>query len=246
MTNDVVYNAVLNALRVDKRGNALRLDEFNKLSPIVNRRVLLYYTKDFEDNIDNTNSIGHLKVFAQPVNLSAGVASLPSNYHRMIGEPYYADTGGIRRNIDVVTSLESSFREADYLTQSTVTHPTCIIGGQSSDTNKYLQIRVNPTTISSIYVNYLREPVTPFLDYYITKATMNYTFLAVGASHTVTTLEEYRDGTTGAKSSISVDWDWNLDDLPLIVALFLEQMGIIIPDPLLTEGGTKDLAEISQ
>ena len=246
MTGQLVYNAVLNALRVDKRGNALTVDEFNILSPIVNDRVLAHYAKDFEKDISNTDDLGFLKQLKQTLALTVGIASLPSDYYRIIGEPYYTDGGGVRRNIDVVTSAESSAREGDYLTQSTVSYPTCVIGDQSDDAYKYLQIRVYPTSITSIFIDYLREPDTPFLDYYVTNANGTYTFLDVGDTPTVTSAQTYRDGTTGAQTSISVDWEWSSSDLPLIKAFFLSELGVIIPDTLLIEAGLKDKMEISQ
>lgn len=246
MTGDVVYNAVLQAMRVDQRGNALTADEFNTLSEIVNRRVMDHYCKNFEEDIDSTDSLGFLKKIDQTLALSTGVASLPSDYYQMMGDPHYSDGGGVRRKIDVVTSAESSEREYDYLTMSTVTYPTCVIGGQSNDSYKYLQINVYPTTITSILLSYLRIPTTPFLDYYVTNATTNYTFLTVSQSVTVTTAQTYRDGTTGSKTSVSVSWEWGIDDLPLIVAFFVEALGATLPDPLLIEVGAKDKAEITE
>lgn len=244
MTGDVVYNAVLNALRIDLRGNALTVDEFNTLTPIINKRVLAHYTKDFEENIENTESLGFLKVPRYTFALSSGVGVFPTNYHRMISDPYYTDSGGVRRNIDVLSSMEYSYRESPYsLTKATVNYPTCVIGGQDS-TGK-LQLRVYPTTIASVFISYLREPNTPFLDYYITKSTLTTTFLTAGQNYTVTTAQQYRDGSTGAKVSATVDWEWSEDDLPLIVAYFIEAMGGIMPDELMVQVGSKDKMEIS-
>jgi len=244
MLGSTVLNAVLTYLRKDKRGLALSIDEFNYLSPIIDKRVLKTLTKNFEDNIDSSSETGFLKVSNWPLTLQAGVTALPSNYYRMMGDPYYTDSGGTRRNIDVVTSMERSYREVDYLTKSTLTHPTAVIG--SSSTAGLLQVRVMPTTIASIYVNYLRMSNVPFLDYYMDNATLQPTYMIEGETVSMAAAYTYRDGTVGVKASTTVDWEWGADELPLIVAYFLEAIGAVIPDTLMREVGSYDKNDIEQ
>jgi hypothetical protein len=47
-------------------------------------------------------------------------------------------------------------------------------------------------------------------------------------------------GVAGAAvvASTTVNWEYSNDDLPLIMSLFLQMIGIQIPDPALYEGGT--------
>jgi len=245
MTGDVVYNTLLSYLRLDKRGSVLSPDEFNAISSLVNRRVLAFYCKRYEEDIDSSSELGKLKVVGRTTALTSGVGVLPTTYYRLTGDPYYTDTSvtpNETRYIDIVTSKESSYRERDYLTKSTLRNPTCIIGTQ--DAYGILQIRVKPTTITTIKVDYLRIPSTPFLDYYVNDTTLAYTFLDKATSYTVATGYTYRDGTTGVKSSITVDWEWDEDSLPLIIAYFISAMGGIIPDELMLSLGIKDITEI--
>jgi hypothetical protein len=239
MLGSTVYEAVLDSLRKDKRGLAISLDEFNRLSPLINNRLLADYCKDFENGIDITSSIGAFKKLDQPLYLSSGKIALPSDYYQMIGEPWYTDASSVVRYLDVVTSLEHSKRERDYLTKSTLKHPTCVIGSEDSAGN--LEIRVYPATITTIYVDYIRETATPFLDYYMNTSTLVTSYLtAEQGLVNISGSNVYRDGTTGNKTSLTVDWEWESDQLPLIVAYFREEIGGILPDEGMVQVGMKD------
>jgi hypothetical protein len=245
MLGNTVYNALLNALRKDFRGQVVSLDEFNILSELVNQRILSAYASRFEEDIESSSDLGFLKVVGYTLNLTSGVATLPSNYYRLTGDPYYTDTSVTPnkvRYIDILTSKEHTYRQRDFLTQASTTYPTCIVGTQ--DAYKALQIRVAPTTITSIKVDYLRETATPYLDYYVNDTTYLATYLTAGQSITIPTGSTYRDGTTGTKASLTVDWEWSESDLPLIITYFLDALGIAIPDEMLIQAGSKDREEI--
>lgn len=243
MTGDVVYNTLLNAIRKDRRGNSLQIDEFNRLSVIVSQRLMDDYFAKFEQGIDSSSDIGAFKKLEQSLTITAGKAALPTDYYRLIGEPYHVDSTHGTRYIDVVTSLEHSKRERNVLTKSTTKNPTCVIG--SEDASKNIEIRVYPTTITTIYIDYLREVDTPFLDYYVNTTTLQPTFLTEGqAPYTVTSPYVYRDGTTGSKTSITKDWDFDYGDLPVIISYFMQLMGIQLPDQLLIEVGKQDKQEL--
>lgn len=246
MTGELVYNSILSYLRKDARGNALPLDTFNTFAALVDKRILASYCSRFEDSIDSSSEVGFLKVVGYTLNLTLGVATLPTNYYRMTGDPYYTDTSVTPskvRYVDVLTSKEHTYRQRDFLTQATTVYPTCVIGTQ--DAYKRLQIRVAPTTLSSVKIDYIRETATPFLDYYVNDTTLHVTYLTQGqAPVTISSGSTYRDGTTGVKTSQTIDWEWSEDDLPLIITYFLDAMGIAIPDSLLLQAGLKDREEI--
>jgi hypothetical protein len=243
MTGDIVYETLLSYIRKDKRGLSLSIDEFNRMSVTVDKRILIAFCSRFEDDIEISSHMGFLKVLDYPLALTDGVTSLPDNYFRMISDPYYIDANGIKRNIDVVTSEEHNYREMDYLTKSTLRHPTCVIGAQSSA--KRMQLRVYPTTTALIYINYIRDTVSPFLDYYIHNTTLQVTYLLEGLPpFVVSNPYTYRDGTTGSKTGITKDWEWDLHELPWILAYFLQTVGVAIPDELLVQVGKIDSKEI--
>lgn len=246
MTGDVVYGTLLDYLRKDKRGLSLSLPEFNRISTIVDKRILGAFASRLEENIEITSHSGFLKVQGYNIDLTSGVGSLPINYYRIMGDPYYTDvsvTPNKVRYIDVVTTEEDSYRERDYLTKATTKYPTCVIG--SRDAYRALQIRVKPTTITSIRINYFRDTVSPYLDYYADDVNHTITYLTAGQNLTIPTGCTYRDGTTGPKTSITVDWEWDLHELPWILSYFLEALGIVLPDELLLQVGNKTKLEIA-
>ena len=245
MLGSLVYENVLNYLRKDKRGMVITIDEFNTLSHLVNKRVYASYCSRFEEDITNSSDLGIFKVVGYNINLTTGVGTLPTSYNRMIADPYYTDTSvtpNVVRRIDVVTSKEHSYRERDYLTKATVKHPTCMIGTQ--DAYGKMQIRVTPTSITPIKIDFLRNAVTPYLDYYVNDTTKNYTYMLVGKSVAISSGSTYRDGSTGTIPSLTVDWEFGEDNLPLIVAYFLDALGATVPDELLMQVGIKDKSEI--
>lgn len=244
MTGQVVYQTLLAQLRKEARGGSLSADEFNTLSEIVNQRVLADYFSVLEEGIESSNDIGAYKVIEYPLTITGGKATLPANYYQIIGEPYYIDATLGTRYLDVVTTLEHAKRERNSLTKSTAKHPTCLIG--SEDTNGDIEIRVYPTSITTIYIDYIRETATPFLDYKVHTTTLQKTYLAAGDQGlSIVAPYVYRDGTTGTRNSLSVDWDYGSSDLPLIISYFLQIMGIQLPDNSLVEIGKLDKNEIN-
>jgi hypothetical protein len=245
MTGDVVYSSLLNYIRKDKRGLSLSIDEFNRLSVTVDKRILMAFCSRFEDDIEITSHMGFLKMFGYNVSLTSGAGTLPLDYFRIMGDPYYTDTSvtpNVVRYVDVITSKEFTYRERDYLTKASTKYPTCVIGSQ--DTNYNMQIRVYPNTITSIKLNYIRDTVSPYLDYYVNDTTLQVTYLTQGQSLTIPVGSTYRDGTTGLKSSLTKDWEWDDHELPWVLAYFLQAVGVVIPDDLLLQVGRMDSAEI--
>ena len=239
MLASTVYEAVLAYLRKDKRGLSLQIEEFNKHAQMVDKRLLIAFCSRYEDDIEISSHMGFLKVIDYPLSLSGGIATLPSNYFRMSGDPWCYDTDSVIRFVDVVTSKEHSYRQRDFLTQATTKYPTCVIGAQ--DANKGLQIRVYPITISKIYVTYVRDTQIPYLDYYVNNSTLRATYMAEGAQNIIVPSGcTYRDGTTGTKNSLTKNFEWDEHELPWLVAYFLQAMGAAIPDELLLQVGIKN------
>jgi hypothetical protein len=202
----------------------------------------------WEDDIEITSHAGFLKVLDYPLSLTAGVGILPSNYFRLIGDPYYTapvgenDPSPNRVFIDVVTSKEHTYRQRDYLTQASLSYPTCVIGAQNA--NKEMQIRVYPSSINTIYLNYVRDTVSPFLDYYVNSVTLQTTYLLEGETKVIAGDNVYRDGTTGTKVSQTKDFEFDDHELPWILAYFLQILGVALPDDLLAQVGKIDSSEL--
>lgn len=233
-----VYELLLDKIRKDKRGLSVSIDTFNRIIPSVNEKIYMAYVKDFEEGLESSDTLGLFKVFNTNIALVAGVGVMPTNYYQIIGKPR-SNNATPYTWVDVITTYEHAEREEDFLTKATITHPTCQIGGDDGSGN--IQVRVTPTTITNLYLDYLRETTTPFLDYYVNDTTLNYTLLQDLNGLNVPLGCTYRTGTVGGAlvlvNSATVDFEWTTSDLPLIMAYLLQELGITLPDEVLFQGG---------
>ena len=236
-----VYNLLLDELRTDQRGLTCDVDSFNRLIRLVNQEIYEDYVKEFESGQESSDSLGFLKIHNREIALTAntGVGSLPSNYERLIGKPRILD-GTTYRKVDLVSTYEQACRDDDYLTQPTVTHPTATIGGTDLTINDYLQIRVKPVTITTVWIDYFKMLTTPFLDYYTNDTSYVNTFLSeTSTAQSVPAGSTYRDGTVGGAavtvSSLTVDLRWGESDLSLIVQKLINRIAKQLPDELLLQ-----------
>lgn len=232
-----VYTLILDKIRKDVRGLSLSPDEYNNLCPVINERLYDTYYKEFEEGTESSDTLGWFKSFNESIALTGGVGVFPHDYYHLIGKPRI-DDNGTTRWVDLVTTFEHAEREEDFLTKATVTHPTCQIGGEHA--SGYTQVRVTPTTIATLYIDFLRIADTPFLDYYVNNTTLAYTYMATGVNVSVPAGSTYRTGTAGGGAPIAsqtINWEWAESDLPLIIAMFLEEIGVTLPDEVLYAGG---------
>ena len=243
----VVYETVLDLSRKDLRGRSLSPEEFNRVARIVNEKIFSYYYSKFEESSENSESMSGFKVLGEAVVVAGGIAALPTSFYHICGMPYYIDTGGVRRRLDLVSTLEHAKRDMDYLTQATLTHPTFRFG--IATTTADMTIHVSPATgIGTIYLDYIRTPNMPYLDYYLNDTTFEYTWMPSGGGNvSVPSGSTARNGTTGAAIVVSatVDFEWDNEDLPLICAMFLQEMGVQLPSSELYEGGTLSETKIN-
>ena len=235
-----VYETVLDLCRKDLRGRGLSVEEYNNTAKVVNQIVFNKYYGEFESTEENSEAMSAFKVTNEAIAIGlGGIGALPTRYYHVVGMPRYVDTGGVTRFLDLVSSLEHAKREQDYLTKATLTHPTYRLG--IATTTSDMTMYVTPTTgIATVYMDYLRTPDVPFLDYYLNDTTANYTWMDAGDTVAVPSGSTARNGTTGLANvaSATVDWEWDEDDLPMIVTLFLKQLGISLPSAELYQGGS--------
>ena len=235
-----VYEIILNLSRKDLRGRSLSPEEYNSTARIVNETVFAKYYAEFENSSENSESLSGFKVLGEFIPIVAGVGTLPASYYHVVGMPWYLSTGSVRRYLDLVSSLEHSKREQDYLTKATLIHPTFRFG--LVDVAADMTVHVSPAIgINPIYLDYIRIPNVPILDYYLNDTTLNYTLLEEGVAVDVPLGSTLKDGTQGPVVGYvpdSIEWEWDAEDLPLIISLFLQHLGIQLPDNILYEGGT--------
>lgn len=235
----VVYERLLDVIRKDKRGRSLAPEEYNSIAPLVNETVFKKHYSQFESTPENSNTMGSFRVIGESVAIAGGVGALPASFYAMSGSPYYTDAGGVIRFLDLVSDAEHAWRQQDYLTQSSLTYPTYRLGIANTAGDK--QIYVSPAAgINPIVIDYIRIPNTPILDYYINDTTLLYTWGGEGVDMSVPAGSTSMSGVAGAAvvASTTVNWEFDNEDLPLIINLFLKYMGINLPSPELFEGGT--------
>lgn len=250
-----LYLLFLDQIRADQRGLSVEVDEFNRALRLVNHEIFVEYTRNFESDLENSDTLGYFKVHNYAISLSTVggtlVGNLPANYYQMIGRPRVTVSGATKR-LDILTTYEDAEREDDYLTMATTEHPTCTIGGVDSNGN--VQIRVRPSGLTTVYIDYLRgftqggTPPIPFLDYYTNDTTLVKTYL-----DETTTLQSvpvgytYRDGTVGGAAvtvtSLTKNLVWDDGDLPILIAKLVKYTGIQLPDEGLYQAGTIEEAK---
>ena len=242
-----LYEMLLDAIRADERGLAIECDSFNRSLKIINQEVYDLYISKFEESTQVTNDLGGLKVFNASVALATvngtQVGSLPLDYYYLIGKPRITSDNtslGVVRRCDLVTTLEDAEREDDYLTMASQTYPTCMIGGV--DVLGNLRILVRPSTVTNVWVDYLREVNVPYLDYILNNSTYVKTFLSesitpqsvpMGYIHSAGTV----GGTGVMVTSLTKDLEWHIADAPMLIAKLVKKMGISIPDEILVQSG---------
>jgi hypothetical protein len=235
-----VYETVLDLARKDLRGRSLSPEEFNRIAPIVNEKVFSSYYKEFEESSENSEALSAFKVLNESIAVGAGgIVTLPARYYHIVGRPRYVDADGITRHLDLVSSLEDADREDDYLTKATLTYPTFRFG--IATTTADMTIHVRPTAgIATILMDYIRTTDVPILDYYLNDTTAEYSFMAYGATVAVPLGSTAMNGTQGLANVVSttINWEWNNEDLPLIAALFLQELGAQLPNAEIYEAGT--------
>jgi hypothetical protein len=104
-----------------------------------------------------------------------------------------------------------------------------------------MTIHVTPNAgINPIYLDYIRTVNTPYLDYTLDTTTLDYSWMAEGVNVTVPVGSIARNGSGAGVivPSDTINFEWTNDDIDLIINLFLQELGIQLPDPTLYEGGT--------
>jgi hypothetical protein len=241
------YQIFLDAIRADSRGHTVDIDEFNRNLRVCNQELYDDYIDAFETNTQSTDDLAYFKTLNYAISLSlsgdARVGNLPANYYYLIGKPRVVNTAGLTRRVDLVTTYEDAVREEDFLTMASETYPTATIGGISATYD--IQMRVKPTTLTTVYIDYFRTISTPYLDYYQNNITTIETFLPESTTpQSIGTGYTYRDGTAGGTgvtvTSLTVDMLWDNSDIPLLLAKMLKKAGVQLPDELLIQSGVAE------
>lgn len=249
-----LYNMLLDAIRADERGIVVEIDQFNRICKQANQEVYDFYISLFEKDTKNSSDLGGFQVLNYGIDLSTvsgdQVGSLPSNYYYLVGKPRITSdntaTGTIYR-CDHVTVFEDAEREDNYLTRATLTYPTVRISGESA--TRDLQVRVRPSTVTKVWIDYFREIEVPYLDYIMSTTTYVKTFLPdTTTAQAVPEGYVHSGGTAGGVgvtvTSLTNDLEWHTSDVPMLLAKMIKKLGIAIPDEILTQAGMAEESKI--
>ena len=224
LTNEGIYNYVRTVLRKDTRGGSFTVDEFNRIYPILVQERFITRKKEMERTSDITEP---LERYSRSVVFS--------------GSPSYLIPEGWAKHLGAVSSATGVDREVDYVTKMEFTKSSALTRPTKRDAVMYYEdgkVHVKPEK-QNITLHYLVSPNVPFLDYYY-NANRNLVFLGEGAAQSIESPAEYRDGTTGLKTSITKECDMSVEDKIAIVYMMLKQRGVSIPDDILLQYGMNE------
>jgi hypothetical protein len=129
------------------------------------------------------------------ISLTTGTGSCPAGYNRKISL-YYIDASSDKIPIEFVTNEEFDERKNHPNKQPTTTNPIAIIRGTTPS------IYVLPSSISTVYLTYIKKPTTPILGLKLENGIMVYNSIS------------------------STELDWDTEYYNDIIRIILKYIGI--------------------
>jgi hypothetical protein len=131
---------------------------------------------------------------------------------------------GSIREIPLVDHADLANRMSNLMREPLKYHPVCTIDGNN--------LKIKPTDVTPVIIDYLAFPTTPIFDYYI-DANDNVVPMAVAATHALVAGETYSDGTTtGTKTSTTIELEWGSEYHFQYINLLLKRLGLANNDQL--------------
>lgn len=207
MTLQEIKRYVDTVLNKDASGNSLSPQEFNifleaEIFNFVRERVLQY--RQFVNTgapLDDVILSGLLIDSLQKrttATLSSGYFTVPTDMLFM--NDLYGTYNATQKKIELVSPEEYSRRTSNMLAKPIAYYPVAFIVGTSC--------YVYPSSMTSLYVNYIAKPTIPVYDYYVDA---NYTiqYLAASATHLLSAGEYGSAGQTSGTTvtSLTVELD---------------------------------------
>jgi hypothetical protein len=220
----------------EQKGNIIDGDDFNIFANIAQSEHLDSVKRKADETSNILDSLSKFVYLYTANNDSNGHYNYPVStglvYLKLISaERAY---GSEFKKCDILTGEEYAERNSNSLTLPTGKSP-CVVYDQTG-------FKFYPETPASIRLMYYRKPLGLFLDWYV-NANDEIIYLSVGGSHTLTTDEEYSDGTTtGTKTSKTVDFEWPDDSDRIAIAnRILVKYGIPTTNNLAIELGSSEI-----
>jgi len=161
MKNVDILNLIFYICNKEQSANVLSPEQFNLLFPILQRRYIDNILSDYERGKKISLTIQQLRYLVNLNIDSDGNANLPNDYIWWDGCQYPQVINSIThyRPIGELTSQEYVVRMDSTITMPTEKAPIALIRGT--------EIQFEPLRSTSVKFQYIREPVEPYLDYYI-------------------------------------------------------------------------------
>jgi len=235
-------------LNTDSLGGNLNLKEYNYLLKDESNN----FFKEKAEELYSTQRAGALApdmVYASkimrpfikestvtPVLGIVNLSTLLTSYAYFINARTASAYSGQIRDIPLITHDSFNNMISNLLATPIKKNPVCTI-----DENN---LRIRPTNITSVIINYLRFPATPVFDYYI-DANDNVVYLAVSSNHTLTTGETGSAGQTSGTIvySATVELEFGADFHPEFVQRLVRRLGLPERDQVVLQQGMIDKQE---
>lgn len=240
MTNDFLYEIIIDFLKKDRRGNVYTESDHDRE---LKRMNILYMDKIlpmYEMDQDITDKIDKFKTVVSGVNLtvSSNLITKPTDYARHDYLSYKQDGDSSKtRSLDVLVGSQWSAIQGSSISSPSERFPVCRYRGG------YIEFLPSTLTQNYLEYSYIKYPAEPTYDgYYDTNGNFNY--LVPGSSHSLAVGEVGLDGSAGVTyTSDSVELEWGDDDKLNIADMILRSLGIVLNEPLVTQFKDQEIKE---
>lgn len=232
MTNNDLYNIILDFIRKDRRGGVLSELEYQLELQRMNISYMETILPMYEKDKNITDKLGLFKkvLDGSSLTMSSGRITIPVDYIKH-GYLHYRQDGSVDkiRVLDELTDAQWSSRLGSSISTPEERFPVCIYR------EGYIDFIPSTMTKNYFEYSYIRYPDTPYFDGYY-NANGNFIYLEEGASHVLLTNEVGLDGqTAGTYNSSTVELEWHDEDKLIIADMILRRLGVELAEPLITQ-----------
>ena len=211
MTNEFIYDLCQYILNESESGNALPPNDFTILMQASSLELQQQLFRSLEVNQEVTDALKRFKD-SEALTFVTGTSALPTDYGKVSFLLTDDDAW-----VDICDDYSFGFRQTRTLTAPSATYPIARLVGDN--------IEILPTTITDGTLYYLREPATPFFDYYYDSDGRIVAFPT--GTWTLTTGQIGREGQTVGTLITSEDeeLDWNDNEQLIITGMICSKAG---------------------
>jgi hypothetical protein len=211
------------------------MDRWNTLLPSLNHEFIRTKIEEILSSFPNgvisdetiySSKLIQALITSSTLSVTSGVTTISNMMFWGKMRTASAYNGKIRK-IELVSDSQLNGRLTNILSRPLKENPVAKLSGVS--------IYIFPTDISSVILDYIQIPVSPFLDYY-KDANYKTQFLNSGVTYTLKSNEVYRDHTTsGVKASQTVELQIPVNMHAAFQDYIIEKLSLIISDQYINQ-----------